>query len=180
MPEIPAETAQELKRLRAAVAQYENTTTWFTTCHGCANLLDRCYEADRRAEMAEVTLALRTCLVPGCLHQYDAIAAMSGQQPARPEWSSQGWRILKSGMAFPAGGHICPDHVEPVLAHLPRRGETEPGWVQAVCSCGQWESPRKRWHGVVRALWEEHLLADVLHAWGKAGPALEQSGGSDG
>jgi hypothetical protein len=38
--------------------------------------------------------ALRTCLVPGCLRQYDAITTMTGETPPRPEWSGKGWATL--------------------------------------------------------------------------------------
>jgi hypothetical protein len=108
--------------------------------------------------------ALRCCLVPGCLAQYDAIAALKGAQPARPSWSSEGWRILRSGTVFPAGGHVCPEHAAAVIEHLPRRVSDGMEWVQAVCDCGGWTSPRLRWHGAARGLWEEHLI-DAAGLW---------------
>lgn len=39
----------EVDRLRAQVADYENRTTWHTTCKECAGHLDREYAADHRA-----------------------------------------------------------------------------------------------------------------------------------
>ncbi|MFK0222217.1 hypothetical protein ACIQWN_29005 [Streptomyces vinaceus] len=102
---------------------------------------------------------LRNCLMPGCLRQYDSLASLSGKTPSRPEWSSAGWKMLGSGTVFPAGGNICPDHADLIGAHLPRRHSPTPdGWWQARCTCDTWVSPLHRWHGVLRALWEEHLL----------------------
>lgn len=47
----------ELERLRAQVAQYENTITWGTSCHGCARILDSSIRETERAEKAEAELA---------------------------------------------------------------------------------------------------------------------------
>lgn len=43
----------EVERAQAKISEYENTTAWFTTCHGCAGHLDREYAADHRAAKAE-------------------------------------------------------------------------------------------------------------------------------
>lgn len=102
---------------------------------------------------------LRNCLMPGCLRQYDARAALCGETPARPSWSAKGWHTLGTGTVLPAGGHICPDHADLIAAHMPRR--TEPPWpgrIDVHCSCGDWASGGWRWHGAARGLWEEHLL----------------------
>lgn len=104
--------------------------------------------------------ALRCCITPGCLNQYAAIAAVGGEKPARPEWSAEGWRTLIRDTALPAGGHICPAHVDLVTAHLPRRIATTTGRVRAACECGGWDSGPRRWHGAVRGLWEEHILEE--------------------
>lgn len=48
-PVLDKQTA-EIARLREAVAHYENTLTWQTTCHNCARLLDSCYAETMRAE----------------------------------------------------------------------------------------------------------------------------------
>ncbi|MFJ1733266.1 hypothetical protein [Streptomyces sp. NPDC088254] len=110
--------------------------------------------------------ALRNCLVPGCLKQYDSIATMTGMQPARPEWSGQGWATLGSGTIFPAGGHICPDHKDIVTAHWPRRVQLPNDRWSVDCAC-EWTPAPQRWHGVLRALWEQHLLTEL----GKLPPA---------
>jgi hypothetical protein len=47
---------------------------------------------------------LRTCLVPGCMRQYDARSRLTGEQPPRPDWSGDGWHTLGMGSIFPAGG----------------------------------------------------------------------------
>jgi hypothetical protein len=44
---------EELERLRSALAEYENTINWHTTCHGCAKILDSAYAETMRAETAE-------------------------------------------------------------------------------------------------------------------------------
>lgn len=101
--------------------------------------------------------ALRTCLVPGCLRQYDAITTMTGETPPRPEWSGKGWATLGSGSIFPAGGHICPDHKPLVTDHFPRRLKLPSDRWSVDCACG-WTPAPQTWHGVLRALWEQHLL----------------------
>lgn len=104
--------------------------------------------------------ARRTCLVPGCLKQYDALAAMTGEPPSSPELSSTGWKTLGMGSIFPAGGHICPTHVDIVTAHLPRRIQTPSGRWSVDCACS-WSPLPHRWHRLVAALWEEHLLTEL-------------------
>jgi len=100
---------------------------------------------------------LRNCLVPGCLREYDAVTTMTGKEPPRPEWSGKGWHTLGSGTIFPAGGHICPDHTAVVTAHLPRRVKLPNDRWTVDCACG-WMPTPQTWHGVLRALWEQHLL----------------------
>lgn len=47
----------ELRRELGALAEYEHTINWMTTCTGCARVLDSCIRETRRAERAETTLA---------------------------------------------------------------------------------------------------------------------------
>ncbi|GAA3153418.1 hypothetical protein ACFQ0X_43855 [Streptomyces rectiviolaceus] len=101
--------------------------------------------------------SLRTCLVPGCLRQYDALSCMNGAAPPRPEWSGEGWATLGSGTIFPAGGHLCPDHKQLVTDHLPRRVKLPNDRWTVDCACG-WMPAPQTWHGLLRALWEQHLL----------------------
>jgi hypothetical protein len=103
--------------------------------------------------------ALRGCLVPGCLRQYDSIACMTGKKPAIPEWDGTGWATLGSGTIFPAGGHICPDHKQLITDHLPRRLKLPNDRWGVDCACG-WSPAPQTWHGVLRALWEQHLLTE--------------------
>lgn len=105
------------------------------------------------------TPVLRTCLVPGCLRQFDAMATMAGS-PMRPEWSGQGWCTLGAGSIFPAGGHICPDHKDLVTSHWPRRLKLPSGRWSVACPCG-WSPVPQRWHRLVAALWEQHLLTEA-------------------
>jgi hypothetical protein len=101
--------------------------------------------------------ALRNCLIPGCFKQMDAISCMNGDTPPRPEWSGKGWHTLGSGTIFPAGGHICPDHIQLVTDHMPRRLQLPSGRWSVDCACG-WTPTPQRWHGVLRSLWEQHVL----------------------
>lgn len=104
--------------------------------------------------------SLRNCLVPGCLRQYDAISCINGDPPPRPEWSGTGWATLGSGSIFPAGGHICPDHKQLVTDHLPRRVKLPNDRWTVDCACG-WMPAPQTWHGLLRALWEQHLLTEM-------------------
>ncbi|KFG02583.1 hypothetical protein IQ62_01125 [Streptomyces scabiei] len=101
--------------------------------------------------------SLRTCLVPGCLRQFDMLSCLAGDPPPRESWSGQGWATLGSGSIFPAGGHVCPDHKGIVIEHFPRRVKLPNDRWTVHCACGWTPGPR-RWHGVLRSLWEEHLL----------------------
>ena len=98
--------------------------------------------------------ALRTCLYPGCLHQYDSTAHMLGQPPVRPEWSGTGWHKVTRG---PATGDLCPDHVDAVATHLPNHHRLPNGRLTASCACG-WMSRPQTYGGLLRPLWKEHLL----------------------
>jgi len=101
--------------------------------------------------------SLRNCLVPSCMRQMDAMSCMAGDPPSRPEWSGKGWATLGSGTIFPAGGHICPDHTAIVTAHFPRRIQLPNGRWTVHCTC-EWMPRPQAWHGLLRALWEQHLL----------------------
>jgi hypothetical protein len=98
--------------------------------------------------------ALRTCLTPGCLRQYDAMSCMAGKTPPRPEWSGEGWKKVPRG---PASGDLCPEHVDIVTAHLPRTIDLPNGRWTVHCACG-WETTPQTWGGLLRPLWEQHLL----------------------
>ncbi|MFJ6141381.1 hypothetical protein [Kitasatospora sp. NPDC092286] len=102
---------------------------------------------------------LRTCLVPGCLRQFDATATMAGSR-MRAEWSGEGWCTLGMGSIFPTGGHICPDHKDLVTSHWPRRLELPSGRWSVACPCG-WSPVPQRWHRLLAALWEQHLLTET-------------------
>lgn len=104
--------------------------------------------------------SLRNCLVPGCMRQMDAMSCMAGDPPPRPEWSGTGWATLGSGTIFPAGGHICPDHKQLVTDHLPRRVKLPNDRWTVDCACG-WMPAPQTWHGLLRALWEQHLLTEM-------------------
>jgi hypothetical protein len=98
--------------------------------------------------------ALRHCLVPRCLREYDAIAGMNGRPPARESWSAKGWRQVTRGIS---PGSLCPDHVDIVTAHLPRTVDLPNGSYVVHCACG-WETSRQVYGGLLRAMWEQHLL----------------------
>lgn len=101
--------------------------------------------------------SLRDCLVPGCMRQFDVMSCMAGDPPPRPSLDGKGWATLGAGSVFPAGGHICPDHKQTVTDHWPRRLKLPSGRWSVDCACG-WTPAPQTWHGVLRALWEQHLL----------------------
>ncbi|MFF7184680.1 hypothetical protein ACFZAR_05475 [Streptomyces sp. NPDC008222] len=47
----------ELKRELDALAEYENTINWHTTCTSCARVLDSAHRETERAEQAEAAIA---------------------------------------------------------------------------------------------------------------------------
>jgi hypothetical protein len=52
-PDVTWEEYDELRRLRAEVAEYRQAITWDTTCLNCSSLLDANYQLYVRAEQAE-------------------------------------------------------------------------------------------------------------------------------
>ncbi|WP_411098972.1 hypothetical protein [Streptomyces sp. x-45] len=98
--------------------------------------------------------SLRHCLYPGCLREFDMAARMDGREPARPSWSGAGWRQVTRG---PSTGSVCPDHVGIVTEHLPRTVDVPNGRWMVACACG-WMSRSQTYGGLLRPLWEEHLL----------------------
>lgn len=106
--------------------------------------------------LLRVSSSLRTCLFPSCMRQYDVISCMKGDPPPRPEWSGDGWRTLGSA-SVGGGGHICPDHVGIMTAHLARAVELPNGRWMVACAC-EWMSRPQTYGGLLRPLWEEHLL----------------------
>lgn len=97
--------------------------------------------------------SLRTCVFPGCLRQFDMAARMEGREPARPSWSGDGWHQV-GGVA---PGNICPDHVQNITEHLGRPIELPNGKWTVHCACG-WQLTPQAWGGLVRPLWQQHLL----------------------
>lgn len=112
--------------------------------------------ADAIREAIVNQVSLRTCLFPGCLRQYDASTHLLGRPPVRPEWSGEGWRMLGSGSP-PGERNICPDHVDIVTQHLPRTVDLPTGQWMVACACG-WMSRPQTYGGLLRPLWEEHVL----------------------
>jgi hypothetical protein len=100
--------------------------------------------------------SLRNCLYPGCIREFDMAARMNGRPPARPSWAGDGWRTLGSA-AVGGGGHICPDHVAIVTAHMARPVEAPNGRWMVACAC-EWMSRPQTYGGLLRPLREEHLL----------------------
>jgi hypothetical protein len=110
--------------------------------------------ADAIRESVVNAPSLRNCLYPGCLREFDMTARMNGREPARPSWSGDGWHQVTRG---PSTGSVCPDHVDIVTQHLPRTVDVPNGrWIVA-CACG-WMSRPQTYGGLLRPLWEEHLL----------------------
>lgn len=129
LPTASTITDDELDELRAQLAAYENTP------------------------------ALRFCLVPTCLRQFDIASWMDSRRPLqRPAWSGKGWKQVRPPVPL-SSGHVCPEHAWLVTAHMPRRSEPSyPGRVGIVCTCGGWLTEWHHWHGAARGLWEQHLL----------------------
>ncbi|WP_086562028.1 hypothetical protein [Streptomyces africanus] len=98
--------------------------------------------------------SLRHCLYPGCTREFDMMARMNGREPERPSWSGDGWHQVTRG---PSPGSICPDHVAIVTAHLPRTVDLPNGRWMVACAC-EWMSRPQTYGGLLRPLWEEHLL----------------------
>jgi hypothetical protein len=98
--------------------------------------------------------SLRNCLYPGCLREFDMTARMNGREPARPSWSGDGWHQVTRG---PSHGSLCPDHVTIVTQHLPRTVDLPNGRWMVACAC-EWMSRPQTYGGLLKPLWEEHLL----------------------
>lgn len=106
--------------------------------------------------LLRVSNALRTCIYPTCMRQFDVIACMKGDPPTRPEWDGKGWRTIGSA-ALGGGGHICPDHAAIITAHMARPVEAPNGRWMVACAC-DWMSRPQTYGGLLKPLWEEHLL----------------------
>lgn len=110
--------------------------------------------ADAIREAIVNSPSLRNCLYPGCLREFDMTARMNGREPARPSWSGDGWHQVTRG---PSHGSLCPDHVDIVTAHLPRTVDLPNGRWMVACAC-EWMSRPQTYGGLLKPLWEEHLL----------------------
>jgi hypothetical protein len=109
--------------------------------------------ADAIRESVVNAPSLRHCIFPGCLREFDMAARMEGREPARPSWSGDGWHQV--GGVSP--GNICPDHIDAVTAHLGRPIELPHGKWTVHCACG-WELTPQAWGGLLRPLWQQHIL----------------------
>lgn len=116
--------------------------------------------------------ALRDCLLPGCLRQFDMNATMRGRT-AEPNRSAEGWKQVRPTVAT---GYICPDHAPLMDQHRPRWAErTDQGAVLA-CGCG-WGSPAARWPGYAVAAWQNHLIGAAEAV--APGPAIPPGGNAE-
>lgn len=61
--------ARALLKMRDAVRHYEKLITWNTGCQGCAALLDKLLDADRRAQLAEAALCVAACMTQKALEK---------------------------------------------------------------------------------------------------------------
>lgn len=98
--------------------------------------------------------SLRNCIYPGCLREFDMAARLEGREPARPSWSGDGWHQSTRGVST---GGICPDHVDIITTHMGRPVDLPNGRWMVACSC-DWMSRPQTYGGLLRPLWEEHLL----------------------
>jgi hypothetical protein len=110
--------------------------------------------ADAVREAIVNSPSLRNCLYPRCLREFDMTARMNGREPARPSWSGDGWHQVTRG---PSHGSLCPDHVDIVTQHLPRTVDLPNGRWMVACAC-EWMSRPQTYGGLLKPLWEEHLL----------------------
>ena len=104
--------------------------------------------------------ALRTCLFPGCLRQFDAMSCMAGDPPPRPEWDGKGWATVGTGSIIAGERNVCPDHKGTVIAHYPRRLQLPNDRWGVDCACG-WAPTPQRYAPLLRSLWEQHLLKET-------------------
>jgi hypothetical protein len=98
--------------------------------------------------------SLRSCLYPGCIREFDMTARMNGHDPANPSWSGEGWHLSPRGVSR---GNICPAHVTVVTEHLGSIVDVPNGRWMVACACG-WMSRPQTYGGLLRPLWEEHVL----------------------
>ncbi|MEU5661931.1 hypothetical protein GTW69_41560 [Streptomyces sp. SID7760] len=104
-------------------------------------------------------VSLRSCLVPGCLRQFDMIASLSGAPPEREDWSSAGWLQHR-----PLSGHACPEHAQALWTsgrHIPNWHHHSHDDARLLCACG-WESGKVQFRGHGVTLWQAHAL-EVLN-----------------
>ncbi|MFD7340403.1 hypothetical protein ACFV98_31135 [Streptomyces violascens] len=100
-------------------------------------------------------VSLRSCLVPGCLRQFDMIASLSGAPPEREDWSSAGWLQHR-----PLSGHACPEHGQALWTsgmHIPNWHHHSDDDARLLCACG-WESGKVQFRGHGVTLWQAHAL----------------------
>ncbi|MFB8310316.1 hypothetical protein ACFC5T_17340 [Streptomyces sp. NPDC055961] len=100
-------------------------------------------------------VSLRSCLVPGCLRQFDMIASLSGAPPEREDWSSDGWLQHR-----PLSGHACPEHAQVLWmsgSHIPNWHHHSDDDARLLCVCG-WESGKVQFRGHGVTLWQAHAL----------------------
>jgi hypothetical protein len=98
--------------------------------------------------------ALRHCLFPGCLAEFDVAARLAGMEPARPSWSGEGWVQMRPTILT---GYACPAHAQAICEHRITWQHGSEDTRSLACSCG-WASPTARWRGVPEASWQDHLL----------------------
>lgn len=132
-------------------------STWPDLPAARAAIREEVQEEEYRRRLEQPSL--RHCIIPGCLREFDAIAAMSGRRPERPSWSGTGWRIVKNSAVHAGSGHVCPGHAALFKEHFPHRTAAPAlSRVDVRCGCGTWVLSGQRWHGAARGLWEEHIL----------------------
>lgn len=98
--------------------------------------------------------ALRHCLYPTCLREFDVAAHLGGKASARESWSGEGWRYVRPTVA---SGYACPNHAQLLAEHQHQWAERAEVGAVLTCACA-WTSPAARWPGYAVAAWQNHLL----------------------
>ncbi|MFE3452404.1 hypothetical protein ACFXJ8_26120 [Nonomuraea sp. NPDC059194] len=132
---------EELERLRAKVAEYENTITWGTSCTACARLLGECRRQEERAAKAERESEQRRLA-------YNAAKAMAGVHKRRADRLKTELEHAKAALAGDSEGvaAFMADHAKVVERHRERADMWQREAEKAEADIDRVRAVIKEWH----------------------------------